>query len=110
VKGVELPINILVIVAIAVIVLLGLVALYFAGFGPFGGAVSYQAAKNAGCEELVRTGCGDTTAIIVNFDSNGDGTVGGAGDTLQALCEGWYGVASGDQIACRQLCGCPVTA
>ena len=34
-KGVELPINILVIVAVAVVVLLGIDALYFVGWSPF---------------------------------------------------------------------------
>jgi len=53
VKGVELPINILVIVAIAVIVLLGLVAMYFLGIGPFSNTVAMQAAKSEGCREYL---------------------------------------------------------
>jgi hypothetical protein len=110
VKGIELPINILVIVAIAVIVLLGMVALYFAGWSPFSGSLSYEAVKNTACAELVRTGCGDTTQIITTgFDVDGSGTAGDSGDTLQLLCETYYGVTSGDQVACRTVCGCPIS-
>ena len=60
-KGIELPINILVIVAIAVIVLLGMVALYFAGWTPFSSSLSYQSVKNTACEQLVREGWGILT-------------------------------------------------
>jgi hypothetical protein len=119
VKGIELPINILVIVAIAVIVLLGMVALYFAGWSPFSGSLSIQAAKNAACEDLVRNGCKSTTDVPVQFDVNADGEVGGTGDNLQLLCEKYYGVVPEDDPTdpnptavadCRDVCGCPMTA
>ena len=58
-KGVELPINILVVVAIAVIVLLGLVALYFIGFNPFSVAAGTESIKNAGCRTYMNQN--DTT-------------------------------------------------
>ena len=104
-KGIELPINILVIVAIAVIVLLGMVALYFAGWTPFSNSLSYQSVKNDACEELVRTGCGDTTAInLGNFNADDDDT---DVDTLQELCENYYN--ADDQVACRNVCGCPLS-
>ena len=44
-KGVELPINILVVVAIAVIVLLGMVALYLIGFNPISVTTAQDAAN-----------------------------------------------------------------
>jgi hypothetical protein len=124
-KGVELPINILVVVAIAVIVLLALVALYFIGFGPFSTSISIEGVKNAACSELVRRGCVDLTNTIgVNFDADGDGRVGGvgtwtfltsvcnvsppavgAGDNLASLCECQYSRTS--EAVCKRLCGCP---
>ena len=77
-KGIELPINILVVVAIAVIVLLGMVALYFVGFNPFGTAVNTEGVKNDACGILVRGGCTATvSSITTNFDANKDGKVGG---------------------------------
>jgi hypothetical protein len=103
----------LVIVAIAVIVLLGMVALYFAGWSPFSGSLSIQAAKNSACEELVRNGCGSTTSVIVQFDVDVSGTAGDSGDTLQLLCQEYYGVAEDSPTAvadCRDICGCPMTA
>ena len=109
-KGIELPINVLVIVAIAVIVLLGMVALYFAGWPSIQRPISYEAVKSTACDELIRTGCGDTEAIgIANFDVDGSGTMGDSGDTLQALCEEYYGVEADDQVGCRLKCGCTVT-
>ena len=125
-KGVELPINILVVVAIAVIVLLALVALYFIGFGPFSTSISIEGVKNAACSELVRRGCVDLTNSIrtPSFDSDGDGRVGiagtwvfgtsvcnvlppavGAGDNLASLCNCSYSRTT--ETDCKRLCGCP---
>jgi len=121
-KGVELPINILVVVAIAVIVLLALVALYFIGFSPFSTSISIEGVKNAACSELVRRGCADLTNTIgVNFDADGDGDTGatgtwvwrtsvcnvavGAGDNLASLCNCSYSRTS--EADCKRLCGCP---
>jgi hypothetical protein len=109
-KGVELPINILVIVAIAVIVLLALVALYFIGFSPFSTSISIEGVKNAACSELVRRGCIDTTNTIQTpgFDSDNDGTSGETaanGDNLDKLCENFYNRIN--ETDCKRLCGCP---
>ena len=78
-KGVELPINILVIVAVAVVVLLGIVALYFVGWSPFPATVGLESAKNEGCRQFVQEmRCqGNTWTIkIDNFDADKDGAVG----------------------------------
>jgi hypothetical protein len=128
VKGIELPINILVIVAIAVIVLLGIIALYFTGFGPFSGATALEGIKNSACRQLVQTyNCAGTTTAasitITNFDANNDGAINGAvtfgtwgvaancnaaatsADNLASLCQCRYGRTT--EAACRQMCGCP---
>src|SRR3972149_6967921 len=98
-KGVELPINVLVIVAIAVIVLLGLVALYLAGFSPFSYIAGLEAVKNAACSQLNRGGgCSlDPAQIWVNYDANKDGgidanetAVEDNTDTLDQLCTNFF--------------------
>ena len=106
-KGVELPINILVIVAIAVIVLLGLVALYFTGFGPFSQTAGQEAIKNQACAALnPREGCtADPTSININYDVDGDGTM----DDWQDFANAFYGCGTDpNPSACaKRICGCP---
>ena len=106
-KGVELPINILVIVAIAVIVLLGLVALYFVGFNPFSTTAGLEGIKNKACQELVQTNnCGvDTSIITVNYDVDGDGSIILVNDNLETFCAKFYSRTT--EAACKALCSCP---
>jgi hypothetical protein len=108
VKGIELPINILVIVAIAVIVLLGMVALYFAGWSPFSGSVGVESIKNSACTNYTRNNdCGPTpSSMVVNYDVNGDGSIILTDDNLQTFADAFYGC--GGAVNCvRQLCACP---
>ena len=113
-KGVELPINVLVIVAIAVIVLLGLIALLFAGFSPFSSEISLGAVKTAACSELTRGGCTqDLKDIFVNFDADEDGTTEetagdppATDDNLDNLCLNYYNAAEDSECRVR-VCGCP---
>lgn len=110
-KGVELPINVLVIVAIAVIVLLGLVVLYFIGFNPFSGSISLTSLKNAGCSNFtLNYDCGrrtvtSTTGIFLpanNYNLNPN--------TLFELCRLYLGTDPSDdtkaEAQCREICGC----
>jgi hypothetical protein len=114
-KGVELPINVLVIIVIAVIVLLAIVAVYFAGWTPYASSAGVDAIKNDACRKMSYDCSKDPTTIeITNFDVDGDGSSGvdasGApidtGDNLQELCETYYDVGPTDLDACRRLCGC----
>jgi hypothetical protein len=127
-KGLELPINVLVIVAIAIVVLLAVIALYFGGFTPFSSAVNIEGVKNEGCRQLVQQkNCNAATNAIAisNFDADQDtfigtadtgsgwtwgtsvckGAVGSGGDNLASLCKCWY--TRDSDASCRQLCGCP---
>jgi hypothetical protein len=117
-KGIELPINVLVIVAVAVIVLLGIVGLYLAGFGGPAAGVTVESVKTTACQQLIRSGnCGNANATfgvnIGNFDANKNGVMGDikgtptvtfdpstaagtgttmiTGDNLGALCVKYYG-------------------
>ena len=111
-KGIELPINALIIVALALLVLLGIVALWMSGWGGGSQGITIEAAKAAGCGALMRSAGGCTTVdpSIILFDGSTAGVplfdVPGGADNLQRLCEYYYGVAAADLVACRKVCGC----
>ena len=118
-KGIELPINILVIIAMAVMVLLGLVAIYMGGFGGGAGQIQLNNAKTEACQELIRAGqCGNASYTsninVTGFDANKDGSLNpGTGDNLKTLCVNWYGCPSSvgrEFVDCchKKVCGCPV--
>jgi len=126
-KAISLPLNILVIVAIAVVVLLGLIAMYFTGFGPFTTTVSLEGVKNAACVELVqqnRCRGGTREVHIQDFDANKNGAfvawrdwswtwtddekcgpTARSHDNLASLCGCYLNIDSEND--CRALCGCP---
>jgi hypothetical protein len=103
-RGVELPINVLVIVVIAVIVLLAVVAVYFAGWTPYASSAGTDAIKNDLCRRLSYDCSKDPTTIPSNFDVGDDGST--ANDNLQGLCEVYYDITPADLDGCRRLCGC----
>ena len=104
-KGVELPINILVVVAIAVIVLLGLVALYFIGFNPFSVTTAVESAKNNACRDYLHQNpvCDDAYTVTFEYPA-------GTATTLGDFTNDYYGcsnVAGVDESCARRVCGCP---
>jgi len=121
-KGIELPINVLIIVAIAIIVLIALVGMFYSPVNQSGDSVSLDIAKSQACRSLViGYDCKDistskplashtagTGALILvkvdNYDVDGIGGANSAGDTLWKLCnEKYYATTDSD---CRKLCGC----
>ena len=101
-KGVELPINILVVVAIAVIVLLGLVALYFIGFNPFSVTTAMEAVKNSGCRQYTAqypTSCADWTKVSVTYQ--------GASETFDVFMKRAETYGCADENCARRACSCP---
>ncbi|MFH0929456.1 MAG: hypothetical protein V1818_03815 [Candidatus Aenigmatarchaeota archaeon] len=116
-KGISLPINVLVIVIVAVIVLLGVMALFMGTWSPFGTSMSAEAAKSAGCRKVINNCYKSeedldtyTKTILIfngqdglpNFDVDGIDYVGTGvnGDNMYNLCVKFYGAK------CRDLCGC----
>ncbi len=100
-KGVSLPIDMLVILAIAVIILIAIVAVFMGVWNPFATNQQARANFNTACQVLVNTGC--------------------SGDPSSSLCAAAKGVvlASDDATPCgdapeKQLvkvgCGCPEVA
>jgi hypothetical protein len=81
-KGIELPINILVIIAVAVIVLLGVIALYFSGFMGPARILDQNSAKQKYCAVVMRSpnGCQGgmwlDSVQIPDFDANENGNTG----------------------------------
>jgi len=113
-KGIELPVNILIIIAIAVIVLIALIAMFYPAFTSGGKTVSLDVARSQACRSLVEGYSCITTATLANimvnkFDVDKDGSVNDIGtsdadDNLDNLCLTWYQTA--DDGMCRKMCGC----
>ncbi|MFH1229374.1 MAG: hypothetical protein V1678_03040 [Candidatus Aenigmatarchaeota archaeon] len=105
-KGIELPINILVVVAIAVIVLLGMVALYFIGIGPMNTTTSLEATKNTACRLYNGPGmqCINAASVVVYYPA-GNSTP----TTLSDFTNDKYGCSNTatDENCARRVCGCP---
>ncbi len=110
-KGVELPVNVLVIISIAVLVMLGLIALYLAST-PGGASINIRTATSVACSQLINQGgCDkdkfttleDFSDILVGVDVGGDGDI--SNDNLEILCIEHYGI--NDAVGCKKLCICP---
>ncbi len=97
-KGISLPIDMLVILAIAVIILIAIVAVFMGVWNPFATNQQQRANFNSACQILVNTGC--------------------SGDPSSSLCAAAKGVvlASDDPTPCgdeaeklqvKVGCGCP---
>lgn len=91
-KGIELPVNVLVIVAVAVIVLLGIIALFMGGFGSSAATLEQRTAFNEHCAQII-TDC-DATSYPDQTE-------------FVSACVAIYG--SGDFNTCKVRCGCPST-
>jgi hypothetical protein len=86
-KAEALPVNILVVVAVAIVATLGLMGVYGVGYNPFSSALGLESVKNAGCRQLVMGGCkANTSAIQVKYDANKDGNTDSS-DNLLILCK-----------------------
>jgi len=124
-KGIELPVNVLILVAIGVIVLIGLVVLLGVGIGGINPAiVELQSAK--ACGTLKNThACGQSTSSIVLDDPVRAGLP--AGSNLFNLCIKYKGcsvkedpikpgttiarTAEEQETCCKvNVCGCPAAA
>jgi len=123
-RGIELPINALILIILAVIVLIAIIAFFYPEFLGQSKTVSLESAKNAACMELLDLECkvSPTRIFTPHFDSDGDGVVGDVGttkvmcglsngvrgDNLYNLCHCWLGLPLNvPEQDCKKLCGCP---
>jgi hypothetical protein len=122
-KGLELPMNIVILLVIAIIVLIAIMALLYSTYPTAKGSVDLSTAKNSACQFLINMGCLPSTGtVLVNdFDANMDGNIQtgsenfgssdtiscdkNGGDNLARLCACYYGVTT--NLQCRmKICGC----
>ena len=111
-KGIELPINILIIVAVAVIVLIALVAMFYPAFSGGSQVVTIETAKSQACRALIANKCPSAASVgVINFDANKNGFTYSViteaqtnGDTLLALCSNYLQTTL--DADCKKLCGC----
>ena len=90
-KGVELPVNVLVLIAIAVIVLLAVIVLFFGSFSGPSSVVTLQTVTSTACAEWRNRNFPDAyTVTILNFDSDKDGKLdpGQSCNTVVSNCQG----------------------
>lgn len=94
-KGLELPVNVLVIIVIAVVVLIAMIVLI--GSNP---SFSCDTEKSSGCLRLVQDCTNDPSKIkVTNFTKNGVLV-----DDLQEVCNQCFGKTTPTE--CKKLCGC----
>lgn len=108
-KGLSLPIEMIVIIAIAMLVLVVVAAFFVGGFGG-GNAVTIEAAFQSGCNRLRLENCnydGISSMTIPGYKVFGDSiTTGTPQDavTMQKICD----LKKYSSILCARACGCPV--
>jgi hypothetical protein len=125
-KGAELPVNTIIIIVLAILVLVAIITIYSGTYSPARGSMNLDAVKNNACQDLINRGCYVSSGAIpvINFDANmnGNNIVGGTenyapsdalvcdgngGDNLARLCACYYGVSTERQ--CREsICHCAV--
>jgi len=125
-KGIELPINILIIIAIAIIVLIALIAMFYPAFAGGSAIMNSETAKTRLCQIMVeakKCNVNSNTITISDFDADRDGSndggstwvfgVGGSPcadatgtgqDNLASLCKCYYSVDA--EVTCKKMCGC----
>jgi Tfp pilus assembly protein PilE len=121
-KGIELPINVMIIVLIALVVLIAIIALFTGVWNPGSQSLSLESAKSSACQKLVSAQCSFETYDIVvnNYDADNDGKIDPG--TSFSKCSDWTGSTDYDKCdnlyalckkrlsisdnGCRQLCNC----
>lgn len=111
-KGIELPINVLVIIAIAVLVLLGLVAIFISASTSGINPIFVLLYKGEACSAWIESDC-ETGSVTIDVNEQT------GADDLQELCQ--YGLnavyptgVTGGKVAgnyyndaCKKACNCP---
>ena len=93
---------------LAVISIFLLLAFGWLVFGPAPPPRTITSIKSQACAVLIKANCNISSYSIQikNFDANKNGETNDVEDTLQALCENYYGASVGSQSHCKKICGC----
>ncbi len=104
-KGLELPVNIIVIIAIAVLVMVAIGAFFVSGFWKGVSSIDETAAFSAGCGNLRNIyeckASNVNNVVLAGYSPSG---------TTNAKCNLGYLCAkkgASDVVQCAKLCGCP---
>jgi hypothetical protein len=124
----ELPVNVLIIIALGLIVLFAILSVFYPSWSNGIIAANSGTAKSAACQKLIDNDCllkGTNTIAIESFDADRDGLTGTAdqsgssnwawnpadcgaqntrNDNLAALCTCYYQITT--EAECKNLCGC----
>ena len=115
-KALELPVNVLVIIAVAVIALLAVIVLFYSGYSS-SQKITLDAAKSQACHQWIESGCSITSSdiLIKNFDVDSDGNINtdsnpfsDVGDNLTELGSKYYQTSSEANL--KDLCGCTASS
>ncbi|MBI5332748.1 MAG: hypothetical protein HZB65_04190 [Candidatus Aenigmarchaeota archaeon] len=103
-KGISLPIEMMVIIAIAVLVLVVIGAFFIGGAGKLS-TVDDLTAFGQGCQQWRATGCSGTVdgsgIIVKNYRPTGESS----DQSLKLACERLSKLDSAN--SCKKACGCP---
>ncbi len=106
-KGIELPVNVLILVAIGVIVLIGLVVLLGVGIGGVS-PVLVQAELTNSCNNL-RTSFDCNKDFLASVTLSDDSVKKFGVSNLGGLCDKYRNTASNATKCAVDVCGCPAT-
>ena len=105
-KGISLPVNTVIIIAVAALVL-GIIAVFFTSYSSQGtAAISHAVAWSDGCSKAKLRGCltadfGSPGLVLAGY--NPDGT--GGDDNLLTACQNFFGKAFADSDCREKCCG-----
>ena len=108
-KGISLPINMVVILAVAVLVLVVVAAYFVISAGRGFGAITTEQAWVNGCQKLKQVeNCLASAGSIVIKDYNpaNKEDLKNTGDTLLTACKTKFADSTFADTTCKQSCGC----
>lgn len=104
-KGMELPVSMIVVIAVAVLVLVAVIAFFVSGFSNSSNSISQEQAFVTGCNNLRSIYSCNPDSVnsvsIPGYKPSGSSSNG----CLAQLCSI---KGARDTIKCAQLCGCPI--
>ena len=108
-KGISLPINLVVILAIAVLVLVVVAAFFILSTSSGFGSIATEQAYATGCQRLLQAEKCDKAAsevIIDGYNPTNDPANREIGDTLLTACRRKFSDGTFSDGRCKQTCGC----
>jgi hypothetical protein len=101
-KGIQLPVNILIIVVIAVIILVAVIGFFYSSWRPSTGTISVESSKNSACQVLNGRECSMSVYDIAVSPPIEDIS------TLDQLCIRKYGIKDDSDFEknCKAICMC----